>query len=118
MFEVLCQQLNMSSSDLESKIRTLNIRLNELRTITNNLHSLSGMDAVIKKLRIEEENLSMQIGKLDSMKQGLTRINQTYRTCENRIQDEIEQNCVKYPARKVTGLRLDSVNAIIPDFSL
>lgn len=116
MFEVLYHHIDHSCSELAEQNNHLIRDAECVSDVIHNLNSLSGMDEILQRLREKENILSDETRKMDILQRSLERINQTYKSCEVRIQDEVEQSRIKYPMRNVGTMNLRETRYIVQEF--
>ena len=96
MFSVFLTHLDNSCEKLQYLARKRYFEIQEIEKVINALSSLSGMDKVIRQLKIKKKGLEGQQQDLLQMIQGLMKIRRCYSTAENRICENGEECRIRY----------------------
>ena len=96
MFSVLLAQLDDSCHRLYSIITKHNFEIHRLDMLIGKLNSLSGMNSIIRQLKIEKEKMERQRQVMLEMLRGLEKIRECYRMAERRILENGEGSRIKY----------------------
>lgn len=118
MFKVIMNQLTAACSDLEVYIRSGVSYAERLHETITNLSSLSGLEEMILVLKKDQEVLENEIFQMRQMLQALTKVVQTYQSCENRIVNEYEQTNVLFPKLGIGSVDLKKLNSIVDEGGL
>lgn len=118
MFKVIINQLISTCAELENDIRQSNYYSEQLYETITNLSTLSGLEEIIVVIKKDREALEEEILKMKQMLQALSKVVQSYQSCENRIINEYEQTNVLYPKLSIGTVDLGKINTIVNDGGL
>ena len=96
MFSVFLLQLDDGCRRLYNVALKQNFEIHRLDMVIGKLHSLSGMDIIIRQLKIQKEELERQRRAVLEMLRALERIRASYSTAERKISENGEGNRVTY----------------------
>ena len=90
MFQINIYRLEQLASDMQRQIRQLNRAMSETEDVINGLRGLSGMEAVIRKLRSEISGMEEERRNLFDMMTVLQQVAEIYRRGERDLMDYAE----------------------------
>lgn len=91
MFTVEMKALAASSQDLQQMIRKMNREIQETEDIVSSIRRKSAYSDVIRSLRKQLENLTIERKRMMDMMAALNEIENMYMQCERRITDYGDQ---------------------------